>query len=287
MGALSFPKVSELMTPRERAKLVISLELKGIGEADLNSDDPVSTEGQIKQVVSGSPPSQAREYNFYINLNDYIKRRVLILLELSVDYLKLLDARVGLIRHLLTISPSVLDALQILKRQPEIVEHDNVDVPLLKKEREMAVAHLESLLPVKCVEGIEDNIVNVQLATPAFEKALKYFVDDFGKTVNDVYGYIAIIEKIEQDRFDGMEIVSRDPRHPMGIIPRTLTTIDDLIKTHNRTLQGVINNFNLFGMGLVKYQSDQLDEFLLKDDHQIDLAWVDKKVADAVEEAKR
>jgi hypothetical protein len=286
MDALSFPKVSELMTPRERAKLVISLELKGLGESDLNSDDPISTEGQIKQVVSGSPSSQAQEYNFYINLNDYVKRRVLILLELGVDQLKLLDARVGLIRYLLTISPSVLDALQILKRQPEIVEHDGVDASFLNKEREMAVAHLESLLPVKCIEDTRDGFINVQLATPAFEKALSYFVENFGKTVNDVYSYIAIIEKIEQDHFDGMEIVSRDPRHPMGVISRTLTAIEDLIKTHNRTLQEVIKNFNLFGMGLIKYRSNQLDEYLLKDDHQIDSVWVNKKVEDAVEEAK-
>lgn len=287
MDALSFPKVSELMTPLERAKLVISLELKGLGESDLNSDDPISTEGQIKQVVSGSPPSQSREYNFYINLNDYTKRRVLVLLELSVDQLKLLDARVGLIRYLLTISPSVLDALQILKRQPEIVEHDGVDLSLLNKEREMAVAHLESLLPIKCVEDTKDSIVNVQLATPAFEKALRYFVEDFGKTVNDVYSYIAIIEKIEQDQFDGMEIVSRDSHHPMGIIPRALTAIEDLIKTHNRTIREVIDGFNLFGMGLTKYRSNQLDEFLLKDDHQVDSAWVNKKVEGAVEEAMR
>ncbi|KKU91832.1 MAG: hypothetical protein UY21_C0009G0023 [Microgenomates group bacterium GW2011_GWA1_48_10] len=83
-----------------------------------------------------------------------------------------------------------------------------------------------------------------------------------------------------------MEIVSRDPKHPMGIIPRALAIIDEIIESHNKSLREMTQGFDLFSMGLAKHQFERLEEFLLKGDYDVDQAAVEKKVAGVEEEAR-
>lgn len=512
MTDLNLAKVSEIMTPKERAKLVIALMLKGFGESDLSKDEPISTEAEISQAVAACPSSQAREYNFFINLKDHVWRRLLIIMELDQNYLEKLEGRMKLVDYLLVMSSIIHETLQAVKHQPVIVKradyekalekareqkkndvweidgrcglaeqeayeklfaegkiegsddwvdgwddyignygktqeqlidetvarvkeqlkeyqrrkeltdrepllwegfskyeglsdkelreliikndssknvdvsgriqipikeeyelwqktvseqkerilkavkegklkakgdgveagsyynwperyqknggeleegnmemgmidgeivwsgdpkaeksdsgwqhvalatplYENIDTVMMGKERELAIHFLESLLPVKVGEADhKSDIVQVALTNQPFEEGLKNLTTEFSKTVAEIHNIIAVIEKIEQKHFDGIEIVSRDPKHPTGGIPRVLASINQIIDLHNGKLNGVAKGFNLMGMGLTEYKFNQLDEFLLKTDYKVDDEWVEKKVAEVEADAKK
>ncbi len=507
---LNMAKVSEVMTPKERAKLVIALMLKGFGESDLSKDEPISTEAEINQAVAACPSSQAREYNFFINLKDHVWRRLLIIMELDQNYLEKLEGRLRLVDYLLVTAPIIHEVLRAVERQPvlakrsdyekalerakeqkrnEILEidgrcglaeqeayekllaeekiegsddwidgwddymgnygktqdqlidetvakvkeqlkeyqkrkeltdrepllwegfskyeglsdeelrelvikndsskdvdvsgriqiptkedyelwqktvseqkerilkavkegklktkdngieagsyynwpercqksrseldeeniemgmvdgeivwsgdpkaeksgshwqhvalatplYEGIDTIMMNKERELASSFLRSLLPVKVGErDHKSDIAQVTLTNQHFEEGLKYFVVEFSKTIVEIHNYIAVIERIEQRHFDGMEIVSRDLKHTAGIIPRVLATIDEIVKLHNGKLKEVAHGFNLMGMGLTEYKFDQLDGFILKSDYKVDDGWVEKKLEDIEGEA--
>jgi len=254
----------------ERAKLVISLELKGMGEKNRESDR-ISTEGEIKQVVAGCPNSQIRDYNFYINLKDRVWKLQMII-ELNQNFLEKLDARMMLIRYLLVISPTLNGCLQIVKSR----QADTGD-----REWDAVRFQLESLLQMSV-----DN-ESVRLVNPRFEEGLKNFKLRFKELAEDIYGHAALVEKIEQEHFDGMEIVSRDPKHPTGVVARAKEVIDKIIENHNSELKEVVEGFNLLGMDLAKYKWDQLEEYLLEKDFVMDTEWVEKKLEEIEEEVRR
>lgn len=512
MADLNIAKLSEVMTTKERAKLVIALMLKGLGESNLTKDGPLSTEAEVNQVVAACPGDQALEYNFLIGLKDYVWKRLLVTMEFDQDYLEKLEGRLRLVDYMLVTAPIIHETLQIVERQPVLAkradyekalakakeqmrgetleidgrcglaeqeacerlveegktessddwvdgwddymdkfgktreqlideavasvkeqleeyqrrkkitgkepllwgglakyeglndeelrqlvvkndsgkdidisnriqlptkeEHDlwqktvaeekerilravkegklkakgngveagsyyawperhqksigelegknieigmidgdivwsgdprvsksdsrwqhvalatplyeDLDTVTMNKEREVAVSFLRSLLPIKVEKkDLKSDVVQVALTNQYFEDGLRNFAGEFSKTVAEIHNYIAVIGQIEQKHFDGMEIVSRDPKHPTGDIPRALMAIDEIMKLHNGKLREVANGFNLMGMGLTEYQFGQLDNFLLKDNHQVDEAWISNKLAKIEEEARR
>lgn len=285
MSSLNLTKVSELMSPLERAKLIISMELKGFGEMDMDNDKRLPVEKEVELIAAACPPSQAREYNFLIRLKGYVWRRLWVMIELHQNYLEILDGRMMLIRFLLVASPALHDCLQIVRKQLMEVrptgDNDDLDIVTFSKERDVAINYLESMLSVSVDEG------NVKLTNPKFKEGLENFKQKFTQTVNDIHGRIAIIKKIEQKHFGGMEIASRDPKHPSGFIPRVLAEIDRIVECHNRHLSEIVENFNLVGMGLIEYHFDQLNEFLLTVDPKVDSEWVEKELVEIEEEERR
>lgn len=274
MSGLSLLKVSEVMNPKERAKLVISLELKGLEVAWV--EGPIPNYNEIEQVVAACPSSQGREYNFLIELKDYIWKRLLILISLNHDALDIIDNKMVLIRYLLGISPALNASLQMVMRKQSENKSGKVD-----REEDAVVSFLESILQIRVEDG---NVVN--LANPRVAEALKIFKQRFGEIVNEVHAYITVIEKIEQKYFDGMEIVSRKTEHPTGFIPRTLAAISQVIESHNGDLKEVTEGFNLMGLGLGEYKFDELNQYLLDADYQVDDVWVVKELA-KIEEVVR
>jgi hypothetical protein len=270
MNSLSLPKVSELMKPLERAKLVISLELKEAGEMGTDGK-ATSIENDIKQIVAACPNSQIRDYNFYISLKACIWK-LMIMVEINQSYLETLDSRMILVRHLLAISPTLYDCLQTLKGK----QVDTVD-----REQDAVISQLESLAQMK----VDNN--KLELVNPIFREALLGFKNRFRDFAEEIRGYAEIVEKAEQKHFDGMEIVSRDPTHPMGVISRATAAIKKAMETHNDQLREVVEGFNLLGMGSVEYRWEQISEFLLEGDFKANADWVDKKLVDVEEEAGR
>lgn len=268
MNNMSLPRVSELMRPAERAKLVVSLELRGL---EVGDDDTLPTENQIKQVVSGCPNSQVREYNFFISLKDWAWR-MLATIELNQSFLETQDGRMMLVRHLLVISPTLNDCLRIVKGR----QGDEVD-----REWDAVRFQLESLLKVEVSESV------IRLTNPKFEEALRGFKQRFVERVEEIHKYAALIEKIEYKFFDGMEIVSRDPKHPTGVLPRVTTAIGKIVETHNRELREVVEGFNLLGTGSSNYKWEQIEEFLLEDERKVDSEWVERKLSEIEEEVRR
>lgn len=283
MTSLNLTKISELMSPLERVKLIISLELKAFGEMGTDRDKWAPFEKEIELVVKACPPSQSREYNFLIGLKGQIWKRLWTMIELHQSHLEVLDSWITLTRFLLAASPSVNNCLQLVKKQfatIKQVDSDSLEEVTLEKERDVIINHLESMLSVS-IDG-----TNIKLANPIFERNLISFKQQFTQTVNDIHGYISLIEKIEQKHFGGMEVVSRSLADPTGVIPKALAKIDRIFECHNRYLGTVVEGFNLMSMGSAEYHSDQLSELMLRIDPEINKEWVERELVWAEEVAR-
>lgn len=260
MASLNLPKVSELMSPLERAKLVISLELKAMEEP--GKDNPV-IEGEIKQVVAACPNSQIRQYNSYLSLKNSIWK-ILMLIELDLSDLKIFDGRMMVARHLLVTSPTLETCFQIVKEKRE---ND------LDREWDALLYQIDSLALVK-IDGEQ-----LVLSVPLFKDVLKLFKERFVERSREINGYIELIKRLEQRHFDGMEVVSRDSKHPTGVIIRAQEAIAEIAENHNGELRKMVEGFNLLGMGIKTYKWEQLNEYLVEVKNDVDSEWVEKELA--------
>lgn len=260
MANINLPKVSELMSPLERAKLVISLELKAMREP--GKDDPV-IENEIKQVVAACPNSQIRQYNSYLGLKNSIWR-ILMLIELDLSDLKIFDGRMMVARHLLVISPTLETCLKIVKEK----RGNDLD-----REWDALLYQLDSIALVK-IDGEQ-----LVLSVPLFRDVLRLFKERFIERSKEINGYIELIERLEQRHFDGMEVVSRDSKHPTGVITRARQAIAEIAENHNQELRKMVEGFNLLGMGIKNYKWEQLDEYLVEVKNDVDNEWVEKEMS--------
>ncbi|OGM30867.1 hypothetical protein A2630_02620 [Candidatus Woesebacteria bacterium RIFCSPHIGHO2_01_FULL_44_10] len=268
MAGLNLPKISELMSPLERAKLVISLELKVMAEP-VSENGVSSIEGEIKQVVAACPNSQIREYNSYLELKNSIWR-ILMLIELDLSDLRTFDGRMMVARHLLVISPTLETCLQIVKAK----QGNDLD-----REWDALLYQLDSLALVK-IEG--ERLV---LSVPLFADVLRLFKERFVERTKEINGYIELIKGLEQKYFEGMEIISRDSKHPTGVITRAKKAIGEIAENHNKELKEMVDGFNLLGMGIKTYKWEQINEFLVEAKDDFDNEWVEKELAKYEERA--
>lgn len=245
----------------ERAKLVISLELKVMAEP-VSENGVSSIEGEIKQVVAACPNSQIREYNSYLELKNSIWR-ILMLIELDLSDLRTFDGRMMVARHLLVTSPTLETCLQIVKLR----RGSDLD-----REWDALLYQLDSLALVK-IEGEQ-----LVLSVPLFADVLRLFKERFVERTKEINGYTEVIKRIEQKYFEGMEIVSRDPKHPTGVITRAKGAIGEIAENHNKELREMVDGFNLLGMGMKIYKWEQLNEFLVEVKDDFDNEWVEKEL---------
>lgn len=243
----------------ERAKLVISLELKAMREP--GKDDPV-IEGEIKQVVAACPNSQIRQYNSYLSLKNSIWR-ILMLIELDLSDLKIFDGRMIVARHLLVISPTLETCLQIVKEK----RGNDLD-----REWNALLYQLDSIALVK-IDGEQ-----LVLSVPLFADVLRLFKERFVERTKEINGYIELIKRVEQKYFEGMEIVSRDSKHPTGVVTRAKEEIEKIAESHNKELKEMVEGFNLLGMGMKTYKWEQLNDFLVEVKGDFDNEWVEKEL---------
>lgn len=128
--------MGKYLTPKERAKLVISLQLKAMadiapveqeGQRNREVDSNSSSLREMKQLLSSCPRHQAREYNFYISLKDYVWERTVDDIRNHVLTLEILSGSIATVRYLMSISPFLSEAIDQLKRLPVIVTKDEYD----------------------------------------------------------------------------------------------------------------------------------------------------------------
>lgn len=158
----------------------------------------------------------------------------------------------------------------------------------VKTRKQMILTVLEMLLPVRVdkPKGLdEDKPVSIRLSRPQLEEALKGFVSKATATINDIHNYIAVVEMIEQKHFDGMQIVSRDPKNPTATISRALRAVDGLVTSHNDELKRVAEEFTKMGQGYYEFKFDNLQDLLVENKPKVDMVWVENKLAE-VENSK-
>ena len=186
-----------------------------------------------------------------------------MLIELDLGDLRTFDGRMMVARHLLVTSPTLETCLQIVK----LKRGSDLD-----REWDALLYQLDSLSLVK-IEGEQ-----LVLSVPLFADVLRLFKERFVERTKEINGYIELIKRMEQKYFEGMEIISRDSKHPTGVITRAKEAIGEIAENHNKELKEMVDGFNLLGMGMKTYKWEQLDEFLVEVKDDFDDEWVEKEL---------
>lgn len=160
---------------------------------------------------------------------------------------------------------------------------------MLEITKESLARYLEALLSVrtdkdrkKLLRG--EDVVRLRLSAPQVEKALKGFVAKTQESIKGIRNKIALVEAVEEKHFDGMQIVSRDPKNPTGVMTSALTHIDELAKEHNEHLQGIARQFNSLDWGVWEYKFEGIKELLIDPNQQPDQKWVEEELTEIEEE---
>ena len=133
---LDLTKVSENLTPKERAKLVITLRLRGIEETkNLSLDElkemarkqTMPTQADITKIVNACPQEQIREYNAYIELEHRVMSKVLTNIEYYLQRLDGFEGRIAPLRYAFGISPLTYHALEAVERLPHLVTKEEYE----------------------------------------------------------------------------------------------------------------------------------------------------------------
>lgn len=147
---LDLTKVSENLTPKERAKLVITLRLKGIEEIknlpldevkEMARKQTMLTQADITKIVNACPQEQIREYNAYIELGHRVRNKVLTDIEYYLQRLDGFEGRIAPLRYAFGISPLTYHALEAVKRLPRLITKEEYEEGL-KKAREIRRAEV-------------------------------------------------------------------------------------------------------------------------------------------------
>jgi hypothetical protein len=91
------------------------------------------------------------------------------------------------------------------------------------------------------------------------------------------------VEAIEERHFDGMQIVSRDSQNLLGTVGRALLATPKLVNDHNTHLQKVVKLFKQVGFGLHDVEFENLQDFLLNPEPEINQEWVDRELVEIEE----
>ena len=119
--------VSRNLSPKERAKLVIKLVLKGWSEVKDNPEAEISTAADVKAVVAASPRSEGQEYNQYIGIKEDVWSRLMPLIESLIQELRLRESRVSQVLYMLALAPMTNQAITMIERQPVIITREEYD----------------------------------------------------------------------------------------------------------------------------------------------------------------
>ncbi len=120
MRNLNINKVSIFMTPKERAKLIVKLQMEAFDKVN-NGELPPEVQSQIKTIVSACPNEQVEKYNFYISLKEEVWTRLLPTIEILLLELNLYKKQISPLTYLLSISPILNKAIEYVENIPVIV----------------------------------------------------------------------------------------------------------------------------------------------------------------------
>ncbi len=207
MSQLNIGKVSGLMTGRERAKLVIALQLKGLNELPIeevkkyeegliDKKPVIPTQAEIKQIVASCPDDQGSEYNFYINLKQIIWTDIEDKIRDNIIKLEFLYSDISKLSYLISISPIIYSSLQELERMPVVVTKEQYDegVVQAKEFERNSTLPLEGRYNLAEQEAYERLIKEGKIVRGDLDSYLD-FIDNFGKSPELLLG-----EKVKQIR---------------------------------------------------------------------------------------
>ncbi len=188
------------MTPKERAKLVISLELKGlnelpIGEAqkydegEIDTRPTLSTQADIRMIIASCPSSDASEYNYLVSLHKAVWKEII---GKMCDYLTRIELMAGDIRalsYLISIDFLIQHMIDELSRVPVIVSKKDYDEGVLSaREFERAqVIQLHDRYNLAEEEAYARLIKEGKILEGGDLDEYLDFIENYGKTEEDLF----------------------------------------------------------------------------------------------------
>lgn len=149
MSGLNLTKTSEYMTAKERAKMVIALQLKNLNEIAKEdweklrkgeqADFMMPGQAEVRMLVAGCPRDQANEYNHLIEIKDHVWEGILEQMRDGVNYLSIIQGKMSVTKQLFNLSPMFYYAVRELKRVPVVVSkvaYDEAVVQTREEERQ-------------------------------------------------------------------------------------------------------------------------------------------------------
>jgi hypothetical protein len=205
MSNMNLTKVSTNLTARERAKLVISYQLKSfqnLKEADFQKyqdgdKDEIQLFGdaEVKQLLAGCPPEQGREYNFYIGLKQHIWQKIVPDIHDQVMRLSVLEGSIANVKQLLHTAPFIQHAIEELERMPVVVSKVEYD-EAVNKSREYertVVLSLEGRYSLVEQEAYALLVTENHINEGGDLDSYLDYMDDFGRTEEEI-----VNEKVEE-----------------------------------------------------------------------------------------
>lgn len=110
-----------------------------------------------------------------------------------------------------------------------------------------------------------------------YRYVIKRFVENAKEAIQDIVNYIALVEQLEQEHLDGFEIAPRDPKHPLGVIPRVQATVKKIVTQHNEMFSDIVKAFNDIERGFWDCEFYKLDELLIPTDIKPNEEWLKKQ----------
>lgn len=211
MSQLNIGKVSGLMTGKERAKLVVALQLKGLNELPIEdvkkyedgliSRKPeIPTQAEIKQIVAACPNEQASEYNFYINLKQIVWTDIEDKIRDNIIKLEFLYSDISKLSYVISIAPLIYNSIQELGRMPVVVTKEDYDQAVVQaKEFERnSTLPLEGRFNLAEQEAYERLIKEEKLQRGDLDSYLD-FIENFGKSEEQILEekYSEILKLVE------------------------------------------------------------------------------------------
>ena len=197
---LDLTKVSENLTPKERATLVLTLRFKGFEEIknlsidelrEIGKEQLAPNQADITKIINACPQEQIKEYNTYIELEHRVRNSVLMGIEYHLEHLDALEGRVSRLTYALGISPITSQALEMVKRLPRVVTREEYEKGL-EKAREMIRSEVLTL------EGsynlAEQEAYDRFIKEGKIEETADYltdwldYIEDYGKTREELIG---------------------------------------------------------------------------------------------------
>jgi hypothetical protein len=193
MSNLNLATTGKYLTPRERAKMVIALQLRILSETTPEEREKQqqssfglllsSEDREIKELVNSCPPHQGKDYNFYIDLKQYVWEHIVDEIRTHLLTIQIMSGNIAPLLYLMTLAPFLSEGIEQLHRLPVVVEKDSYDKAVVQeRERERGeVLLLDGPYDLVKQEAYYRLVAEKKIDEGDFE-AYRDYMDNFGKS---------------------------------------------------------------------------------------------------------
>lgn len=289
MVNLNLQKISRQITAKERAKLVVKLQLLSLSnitteEMEKYNDGLISKPNpsedfEIRQLVATCPEEQIDQYNFLIGLQRTIWDKIISKILDGLISLDLLEGSASGFKYQLAISPVIYFSTEKIIQTLGVVENEECE-SIMKCEGSINwVKFLKQLVFIEVSEqGLGTKKHTIKISSPEHDELLKSYVKRASEIIVGIYNQIALIGIIEDRHFDGMEIVNRNIESASFSTESVACRVNRFVDMHNTFIQDIIASFCCLNSGFYDFQLEGMEDYLILSNLQSNVVWVESKL---------